>query len=235
MDIVTLALAKQYANKKITELTSVGFAPMIVNKLPSAAEANSHTLYLIPASDSIEENGYLEYLWINNAWECVGSTKVDFSMIGNVDELTTVDKTSLVAAINEIVNDYVTKQTLNTTVSNLTRNIAEIYATKEDTNNQITTINTNINNITTNYATTEYVNNLLNSRVFQGNTLVWETFTEKEQGDFDIAVVEEIAVLSDEDLALVNSIVGGEPTDIYVDLSENEIHDTLDDIIGEDK
>ena len=156
-------------------------------------------------------------------------------MIGEVDELTTTNKTTLVAAINEIVNDYVTKQTLNTTVSNLTRSAAETYATKEETNNQITAINTNINNITTNYATTEYVNNSLNSRVFQGNVLAWGAFTEKEQGDFDIAVVEEIAVLSDEDLALVNSIVGGEPTDTYVDLSENEIHDTLDDIIGEDK
>ena len=66
MDVITLALAKKYANKKIAELAEVGFAPQIMDKLPSESEANSHTLYLIPASDSVEENGYLEYLWINN-------------------------------------------------------------------------------------------------------------------------------------------------------------------------
>ena len=124
MDIVTLTLAKKYANKKIAELAAVGFAPKIMDSLPTE-NINEHTLYLVPASDGISSNGYLEYIYINGGWECVGSTVIDFSMIGDVSQLTTEDKTTLVAAINEVfaksataINEtktYVNEQINNTT------------------------------------------------------------------------------------------------------------------------
>lgn len=231
MDIVTLALAKKYANKKIAELAAVGFAPKIMDSLPTE-NINEHTLYLVPASDGINSNGYLEYIYINGNWECVGSTIIDFSMIGDVSQLTTEDKSTLVAAINEIVENYVSNTALNTAVNNMMQNISETYETKENINNHINTINQNINIITNDYSTKTYVDEKINARVFQGNITTFNNLTEKEQKAFDIAVVEPLATLADEEILLVNSMVGGEETETIVDMSENEIHNALDNIIG---
>ena len=231
MDIVTLALAKKYANKKIAELAAVGFAPKIMDSLPTE-DINEHTLYLVPAADGISSNGYLEYIYINGGWECVGSTVIDFSMIGDVSQLTTEDKSTLVAAINEIVENYVSNTALNTAVNNMMQNISETYETKENVNNHITTINQNINTITNDYSTKTYVDEKINARVFQGNITTFNNLTEKEQKAFDIAVVEPLATLADEEILLVNSMVGGEETETIVDMSENEIHNALDNIIG---
>lgn len=209
MDIVTLALAKKYANQKIAELAAVGFAPKIVDSLPTE-NVNEHTLYLVPASDGINSNGYLEYIYINNKWECVGSTIIDFSMIGDLTQLTTEDKTTLVAAINEV--------------------FAKSKTAINENNNYV---NTQIEE-TTNYVNTQIVNLKaeMNAKIYQGNISVYESFDEKTKNSFDIAVVEPLARLSDEELALVDSMVGGNPTPTSVDMSENEIHTTLNSIIG---
>ena len=231
MDIVTLALAKKYANKKIAELAAVGFAPKIVDSLPTE-NINGHTLYLVPASDGISSNGYLEYIYINGNWECVGSTVIDFSMIGDVSQLTTEDKTTLVAAINEIVENYVSNNGLNTAVNNIMENIANTYETKENINNSISTINNNIDTVVNDYATKAYVDNSINSRVFQGNVTTFGNLTEKEQKAFDIAIVEPLAKLEEEEVLLIDSMVGGDSTPTVIDMSENEIHNALDNIIG---
>lgn len=209
MDIVTLALAKKYANKKIAELAAVGFAPKIMDKLPTE-DINEHTLYLVPASDGISSNGYLEYIYINGGWECVGSTVIDFSMIGDVSQLTTEDKSTLVAAINEVFAK-----------SNTAIEETKIY------------VNTKIEE-TTNYINEQVItiNNEMDARVFQGNITTFSNLTEKEQKAFDIAVVEPLAELADEEILLVDSMVGGDSTPTVIDMSENEIHNALDNIIG---
>lgn len=222
MDIITLALAKKYANKKVSELAAVGFAPAIVTSLPTS-DINEHTLYLVPASDGVDSNGYLEYLYIDGKWECVGSTVVDFSMIGNVEDLSTEDKTTLVAAINEVL-------TTATTTNAETKNYVNTKI--EETTNYV---NTKITE-TTNYINEQIniINNNMESRVFQGNILTFSELTEKEQKAFDIAVVEPLAELEEEEISLVDSMVGGDATETIVDMSENEIHDVLDNIIGEE-
>ena len=209
MDIVTLALAKKYANKKIAELAAVGFAPKIMDNLPTE-NINEHTLYLIPASDGISSNGYLEYIYINGGWECVGSTVIDFSMIGDVSQLTTEDKTTLVAAINEV----------------FAKSAIAINETKEYVNTKI--------NETTNYVNTQIINlkSEVDAKVFQGNVTTFGNLTEKEQKAFDIAIVEPLAELEEEEILLVDSMVGGDSTPTVIDMSENEIHNALDNIIG---
>lgn len=209
MDIVTLALAKKYANKKIAELAEVGFAPKIMDSLPTE-NINEHTLYLVPASDGISSNGYLEYIYINGTWECVGSTVIDFSMIGDVSQLTTEDKTTLVAAINEV----------------FAKSATAIDETK-------TYVNTKIEE-TTNYVNEQItiINNEMDARVFQGNVTTFGNLTEKEQKAFDIAIVEPLAKLEEEEILLVDSMVGGDSTPTVIDMSENEIHNALDNIIG---
>ena len=209
MDIVTLALARKYANKKVAELAAVGFAPAIVDSLPTS-NINSHTLYLVPADDAINSNGYLEYLYIDGKWECVGSTIIDFSMIGDLTQLTTEDKTTLVAAINEVFEDA------NTAI-NETKNYVneQINTTKNYVNEQITQVNNN-----------------MEARVFQGNITTYNALTDAQKNAYDIAVVEPLATLAEEDLSLVDSIVGGEATETVIDMSEREINEVLDNIIG---
>ena len=209
MDVITLALAKKYANKKIAELAAVGFAPKIMDSLPTE-NINEHTLYLVPASDGISSNGYLEYIYINGSWECVGSTVIDFSMIGDVTQLTTEDKTTLVAAINEV----------------FAKSTAAINETKEYVNTKIEE--------TTNYVNTQIVNlkSEVDSKVFFGNVTTFGNLTEKEQKAFDIAIVEPLAQLEEEEILLVDSMVGGDSTPTVIDMSETEIHNALDNIIG---
>lgn len=220
MDIVTLALARKYANKKVAELAAVGFAPAIVDSLPTS-NINSHTLYLVPADDAINSNGYLEYLYIDGKWECVGSTIIDFSMIGDLTQLTTEDKTTLVAAINEVFASS------NTAINE----------TKNYVNEQINTTNNYVNtkiDETTAYVNEQItqVNNNMEARVFQGNITTYNALTDVQKIAYDIAIVEPLAKLAEEDLSLVDSIVGGEATETVIDMSEREILEVLDNIIG---
>lgn len=220
MDIVTLALARKYANKKVAELAAVGFAPAIVDSLPTS-NINSHTLYLVPADDAINSNGYLEYLYIDGKWECVGSTIIDFSMIGDLTQLTTEDKTTLVAAINEVFASS------NTAINE----------TKNYVNEQINTTNNYVNtkiDETTTYVNEQItqVNNNMEARVFQGNITTYNALTDAQKIAYDIAIVEPLAKLAEEDLSLVDSIVGGEATETVIDMSEREIIEVLDNIIG---
>ena len=50
-----------------------------------------------------------------------------------------------------------------------------------------------------------------------------EYLTEKEQKAFDIAIVEPLAKLEEEEVLLIDSMVGGDSTPTVIDMSENEI------------
>lgn len=59
--------------QRVNEIAEAGFKPEIVDSLP--ASGNEHTLYLVPN----DNDGYDEYLYINNSWEQIGDTNIDFS------------------------------------------------------------------------------------------------------------------------------------------------------------
>ena len=50
----------------------------VVAELPTT-DISTDTIYLVPSSSSQTQNVYDEYLYINNAWERIGSTEVDLS------------------------------------------------------------------------------------------------------------------------------------------------------------
>lgn len=101
-------MAKTYINKVtfVTEMTTpdgktvrvilpesmvldfsagVGFKTQIVEELP--ATGDPRTIYLVPSEDEKEGNIYVEWLYIDGEWECVGSTKVPVNlMIGTEAE-----------------------------------------------------------------------------------------------------------------------------------------------------
>ena len=65
-----IAIAKQV-------LGYFGFKPLIVESLPETGEPN--VLYLVPKEDSELGDIYEEFLWLNSAYESVGTTGVDLS------------------------------------------------------------------------------------------------------------------------------------------------------------
>lgn len=79
MDIKTLALSKKYTGTRIAELADSGFKPVVVETLPAIENANSGTVYLVPAETNAEDNKYLEYIIAEQKWECVGTTAIDLS------------------------------------------------------------------------------------------------------------------------------------------------------------
>ena len=54
------------------------FAIEVVAQLPTQ-DISETTIYLVPNSDPEQGNYYEEYIYVNNAWELVGSTEVDLS------------------------------------------------------------------------------------------------------------------------------------------------------------
>lgn len=64
------------------------FQIKVVEELPEEGEAS--VLYLLPVEDPEEGNYYDEYLWIDGAWELVGSTAVDISNMVTTDTEQTI-------------------------------------------------------------------------------------------------------------------------------------------------
>ena len=54
------------------------FAIEVVNTLP-VSDISTTTIYLVPAQDPEQGNYYEEYIYVNNAWELVGTTAVDLT------------------------------------------------------------------------------------------------------------------------------------------------------------
>ena len=59
----------------------------VLSALPPIEEAKEYTIYLVPSQDQEQGNVYDEYLVINGAYECIGSTAVDLSQYATKDSL----------------------------------------------------------------------------------------------------------------------------------------------------
>ena len=99
ISIVTYALSKRYTDDKIIHVsedvieeavrqakeytdevaTEIEWKNVIVDELPPLSEADEHTIYFLPATTQPENDGYFEYIVIDNRWEVVGRTTVDLS------------------------------------------------------------------------------------------------------------------------------------------------------------
>lgn len=72
--------SKTYSSSKINSLIAgvTGFSVLVVNTLPES-DIDTHTIYFVPKETSSEGDIYDEYLYVQNAWEHIGSTDVDLS------------------------------------------------------------------------------------------------------------------------------------------------------------
>ena len=68
----------------------------VVSELPSEGESN--VIYLVPSADPQTQNVKDEYIWVNSAWEQIGSTAIDLS-----DYQTKIDSTHKLDA--DLVDD----------------------------------------------------------------------------------------------------------------------------------
>ena len=85
------------------------FKKQIVQKLPAKGEED--VIYLVKSSKAKTGNSYLEYLWINGAFELIGSTEVDLSGYAKITDLEKkVDKESGKGlSSNDFTNQYKAK------------------------------------------------------------------------------------------------------------------------------
>lgn len=84
----------------------------VVDTLPETGETD--TIYLVKKDNPGEQNLYDEYVYTDTGWEHIGDTSVDLTdyytktetdaITGNLENLTTEDKSNLVNAINEVAN-----------------------------------------------------------------------------------------------------------------------------------
>lgn len=103
-------------NGKVNSITSAGLTREVVTELPTGASINTNVIYMILASNdtlnsgdpstsasttpyTANNNSYNEYMYINSAWERIGSTEVnlDIDPITN-DEIDTAWSTTAAAA-----------------------------------------------------------------------------------------------------------------------------------------
>ena len=77
-DILNIAQAVERNKEDIEALKNRPLLEIeIVDELPETGQEG--ILYLVPAEDSDEGNLYEEYVWVNDAWEQVGSASIDLS------------------------------------------------------------------------------------------------------------------------------------------------------------
>ena len=77
-----------------------GFHAEIVSALPSTGETN--ILYLVAKSTAASGNGYDEYLYINGAWELIGSTDIDLSGYVQASEMHAIINTEISDIVNQV-------------------------------------------------------------------------------------------------------------------------------------
>lgn len=72
--------SKTYSSSKINSLIAgvTGFSVLVVDTLPTSS-IDTHTIYFVQKETSSEGDIYDEYLYVQNAWEHIGSTDVDLS------------------------------------------------------------------------------------------------------------------------------------------------------------
>ncbi len=84
LNILAWAKSKKYTDQKTSQTS--GLHREIVNSLP--ATGDEHVIYMVPKTGSGNDN-YDEYMWINGAYEYIGSTAVDLTDYYNKTQVDT--------------------------------------------------------------------------------------------------------------------------------------------------
>lgn len=77
-----------------------GFHAEIVSELPETGKTN--ILYLVAKTEAASGDGYDEYLYINGAFERVGSTDIDLSGYVKATEMHAITNTEITDIVNQV-------------------------------------------------------------------------------------------------------------------------------------
>lgn len=106
--LIAYALSKKYTDEVGRSILGAGFKTQVEqDRSILQTTGQEKILYFIPKTTAKPSDGYDEYVYSNNAWEQVGVTDVDLSSyatkaeVGNLNNLPTTDKSSIVSAISE--------------------------------------------------------------------------------------------------------------------------------------
>lgn len=109
---------KKYVDDIVSTISTLSF--QVVTELPTV-DIQTNIIYLVPSTTSSEQNVYDEYIYINNAWEKIGSTAIDLSNYLAKDNTTAYTPTGdYNPATKQYVDSSVTNQaTTEETISGL--------------------------------------------------------------------------------------------------------------------
>ena len=109
-------LSEHYATKEYVDgIISSGVVTRIVNELPETGDLG--IIYLVPVAQQKNKNKYKEYIYINGAWEDLGSTELNLADYYNKD------------TVNELLSHKMDKDdsSIPTKMSDLVRDAASYY------------------------------------------------------------------------------------------------------------
>ena len=109
---------KKYVDDIVSTVSTLSF--QVVTELPTT-DIQTNIIYLVPSTTLSEQNVYDEYIYINNAWEKIGSTAIDLSNYLAKDNTTAYTPTGdYNPATKQYVDSSVTNQaTTEETISGL--------------------------------------------------------------------------------------------------------------------
>lgn len=184
--IKTDTYTKTEVNTLINNITKVTI--QIVQELP--ADPSPNVIYFVPKSTAGTNNGYYEYIYVNNNWELIGDTEVDLSDYATITYVDTglggkVDKvTGYGLSKNDFTDALLTK--LNGIEAGAEANVQSNWnETNSSSDAYIQNKPTNVSAFTNdaNYTTKSYVDGALDDKVDKvtGKQLSTEDFTTAEK------------------------------------------------------
>ena len=127
MDTITLAIALSQIQKAKRELKKEDFKVSIEQDRSILNKVGQEKMfYFLPKEDSTDSDFYDEYLYVNNRWDKVGSTKIDLNNY--------YQKNEIIELLNTKEN-VITENELRTTIEKLYPN-----ATEEEINDIMTSL-----------------------------------------------------------------------------------------------
>lgn len=107
---------KNQIDQLINAITTINI--QVVDIKPEVGQSN--IIYLVPVLESAEDNYYEEFLYINNKWELIGTTKIDLSNYVTNEMLNNALADYVTSAnLMQLLNDYALKSELPTKISQL--------------------------------------------------------------------------------------------------------------------
>lgn len=108
----TETYTQEEVNALIGQIATISFE--VVNVLPQTGEANK--IYLVPATEGQQQNGYDEYIYVNESWEKIGSTNIDLSQYATKEYVN--------QQISTAVTGLATEEFVTSSISSATQDMA---------------------------------------------------------------------------------------------------------------